>query len=98
MLRLSQFCFFILGVALMWRQPVAAQESAGDGLFVQGLAPDGLRASVTESWGVLKFTVENTTRSGREARVLVFYSEQPDVQYGRHLWVPAEASLSVWLP
>ena len=67
-------------------------------LFLQGIVPGGVRTSATESWGTFTFTVTNPNPVGRAARILVFYPERPDVQFGRDVSVPAESSLSAWLP
>jgi hypothetical protein len=59
--------------------------------------PGGARASVTEKWGALNFSVTNSTGAARDARVMVFYPERPEEQYGRDIWVPSHATLSSWL-
>lgn len=76
----------------------AAQERPEPALAVGDLLGGGARATVTESWGKLDFTVSNQSASERRARVLAFYANQPDVQYGRDLWVPAHAAIHSWLP
>lgn len=43
------------------------------------------------------FNVTNFSDQDRQARVLVFFSDRPDVQYGRDVWVPAHSSVSSWL-
>src|SRR5438552_2879742 len=50
-------------------------------LRLQGGMPGGLRTSVTESWGTLRFTVINENAGPREARVLVLYSGHEDMQF-----------------
>ncbi|WP_020469584.1 hypothetical protein [Zavarzinella formosa] len=74
-----------------------AQEPKDQPLILQGLTPTGGRASVTESCGTLQFTVVNPNVTGRDARVVVFYPEKPDVQYARDVWIPGRASVSTWL-
>jgi hypothetical protein len=64
---------------------------------LEGLTPGGGRTTVTEAWGTLQFGVTNFDPSPRDLRVLVFYPEQPDVQYGRDFWVPGESRISGWL-
>jgi hypothetical protein len=59
--------------------------------------PAGVRSSTTESWGSLQFEVTNDSDTDRQARVLAFYNGQPDVQYGRDVWVPARSTLRSWL-
>jgi hypothetical protein len=52
---------------------------------------------VTEGWGTLDFELTNWDNADRQARVLVFYEGQPDVQYGRDVWVPARSTLATWM-
>lgn len=67
-------------------------------LKLDGLLPAGGRATVTESRGVLRFTLANPNPEPREARVLVYYVARPDVQYGRDVWVPGKAQVTAWVP
>jgi hypothetical protein len=66
-------------------------------LRLTGLFPKGVRTTATESWGMFDFELTNLSDTDRQARVLVFYKGQPDVQYGRDVWVPARSTLSSWL-
>ena len=43
------------------------------------------------------FNLTNLSDQDRQARVLVFFPDRPDVQYGRDVWVPAHSSLWSWL-
>ncbi len=43
------------------------------------------------------FSVTNWTNQDRLARVLVFFPDRPDVQYGRDVWVPAHSTQSSWM-
>jgi len=70
----------------------------GEPLQLQGVALGGTRTSVTEAWGTAYVTVANTSATAREARVVLFYQNQPDVQFGRDLWVPAGSAMTAWLP
>lgn len=74
-----------------------AQQPQGAALRLGGLLPGGVRKSATASWGAFDFILENRTDSDRQARVLTFYKDLPDVQYGRDVWVPAQATLSTWM-
>jgi hypothetical protein len=65
---------------------------------VSGFVPGGFRTSVTEGWTKLDFDLINPTDKDRWARVLAFYENQQDRQYGRELWVPAHATIASWLP
>jgi hypothetical protein len=59
--------------------------------------PGGGRTKATESWGTFDFSLTNYSAADRLARVLVFYEGQEGVQYGRDVWVPANATLASWL-
>jgi hypothetical protein len=63
------------------------------GIRLLGLVPAGPRASVTEAWGTLRFELTNPAEADRDLRVCVFYPEQPGVQYGRDMRVPAKATV-----
>lgn len=86
----------LVGWCLLTAPPARAQPDPAPRLV--GLTPAGPRASVTEAWGALRFEVTNFAPADRDLRVLVFYPEQPGVQYGRDLWVPGQATASAWLP
>ncbi|HEY7312319.1 MAG TPA: hypothetical protein VH643_23345 [Gemmataceae bacterium] len=66
-------------------------------LRLGGFNPGGVRTSVTTRWATLNFEVSNFTDIDRKARVLVFYKDQPQVHYGRDIWVPARSSLRSWM-
>jgi hypothetical protein len=87
-----------LAVAVALSPAARSQESDGAPLRLRGFEAAGLRRTVTESWGTFRFIVANPAAADRDARVLVFYPERPDVQFGRDVWVPAGASLSAWVP
>lgn len=78
--------------------PAAALGQDGEPLRLQGVGPAGTRASVTESFATYKFLVHNVGPTPREARVVVYYPEQEDVQYARDVWVPAMSALTSWVP
>jgi hypothetical protein len=58
--------------------------------------PGGVRTTGTEAWGAFDFELSNRTDRDRLARVLVFFAQRPDAQYGRDLWVPARSTLRSW--
>lgn len=66
-------------------------------LRLAGVVPGSVRTSATESWGMYDFNLTNLSDRDRQARLLVFFPDRPDVQYGRDVWVPAHSSLSSWL-
>jgi hypothetical protein len=74
-----------------------AQDADPDPFRLDGLVPSGTRASVTESWGTLRVDLTNFAPEGRDARVVAFYPERPDIQYARDVFVPGRSSVSSWL-
>ena len=66
-------------------------------LRLEGVLPVGPRASVTESGGTLQFELSNLSDTAREARLVVFYAERSDEQFGRDVWVPPRSTVSSWL-
>jgi len=85
----------ILGLAFLHASAARADD---DSLKLQSVALSGARTSVTEDWGIVSFTIENPSATTRLARVLVFYPNAPDVQYGRDVWVPARSTMTAWMP
>jgi hypothetical protein len=57
----------------------------------------GVHHSLTEKWGTLELTLVNPNATDREARLLVFYSSQPRIQYGRDVWLPGNSILTTWM-
>lgn len=81
-------------LAALLAVPAAGQDR---GFRLEGLVPGGGRTSVTEAWGTLRFTATNLDPKPHDLRVLVFYPEHPDVQFGRDVWVPANSQLTSWV-
>src|SRR5260370_25380658 len=77
--------------------PVWAEGEEIRPLRLDGITLNGLHSYLTESWVTLELTVVNPNPMGREGRVVGFYALQPDVQYGRDLWIPPRSSLSTWM-
>jgi hypothetical protein len=74
-----------------------AQDPEPEYLVLDRVVPGGVRTSATESWGRYDFELTNRSDTDRRARVLAFFGNQPDVQYGRDVWVPAQSTLSTWI-
>ena len=89
--------FACLAFSLIGVEITSAQDSLPPPLRLDGVQPGGVRRNATESWGSFDFHVTNTTEIDRHARVVLFYDGQPDVQYGRELWIPANSTISSWL-
>ncbi len=89
----SLFALLLASAAM----PCAAQERQGPTLRLGGVLPGGVRTSATTNWGAYDFNVANLTAKDRQARVLLQFVDQPHVQYGREVWVPAHSTLSTWM-
>jgi hypothetical protein len=81
----------------LFSTPGTAQQPEAPPLRISGVFPGGVRSYITEGWGTFDFTVTNLADFDREARVLVSLGGQPDVQYGRDVWVPAHSTRASWL-
>jgi hypothetical protein len=89
-----------LAVLLALASPAALRgQDAGEvPLRLHGLIPGGARATVTDkSTATFRFILDNLNPTPREARVVVFYPERPEVQYARDVYVPAMSSITSWL-
>jgi hypothetical protein len=96
--RLVKRCLYaVLTLGLLACPAARAQDRAAPTLQLERLAPGGVRTTVTERWGTFDIRLTNPTDVDRSARVLLSYEGEPDVQYGRDVWVPARSSLATWL-
>lgn len=84
-------------MALLPCPAAPAQERAVAPLRLGGVVPGSLRTSATESWGLYDFNLTNLSDEDQSARVLAFFPQRPDVQYGRDVWIPAHSALSSWM-
>jgi hypothetical protein len=86
-----------LGLGLLSPTTVSAQDGEAQPLRLISLSVSGVHSSLTESWGTLELALKNPNASARDGRLLVFFSDQPDVQYGRDVWIPARSTVSTWM-
>jgi hypothetical protein len=74
----------------------AAYAQDSEPLRLVAVSAGGVRATATESWGVVRVELANRGAEGRDARVAVYYAEQKDVQFSRDVFVPARSSVITW--
>jgi hypothetical protein len=86
-----------LGAIALLCAAASGQDRQPPAFRLGGIMPGGLRETATESWGTFDFSLTNYTDTDRQARVLMSYVGQPDVQYGRDVWMPARSSVKSWL-
>jgi hypothetical protein len=87
----------LASLAILASAAIAAPAQEGP-LRLEGLVPQGGSNTVTEGWSTLEFTIENRSDTARDVRVIAFYRDRRDVQFGRDYWVPARSRISTWLP
>src|SRR5438128_8600152 len=90
------YILLVLSLGLLSSQPMAAQESVRP-LRLEAITVTGLHSVLTESWVTLEVTLANPNEMGRDARVAVFYTNHPDLQYVRDVWIPPQSSLMTWM-
>lgn len=98
--RMGHYEFWILAVlgALLPIQAAWAQGPPLRAVEVTGIEPGPARHSLSDQWGTLQLRLSNGGTEDRNVRVVVFYSDRPDIQYGRDVWMPAKSAVSTWLP
>jgi hypothetical protein len=82
-------------MAVLCCPSATAQQQAA--LRLDRVTPGGVRRSATTSWQAFDVEVSNLSDTDRKVRVLAFYEDLPQVQYGRDTWVPAGATLRTWM-
>ena len=97
-LRRGRFLVAALLVGLLYAAntatPCAAQNRAW---FTRSAAPAGINTFYPGKWGVIAFDVLNTSEEPVEM-LAAMYFDDPNVQYGRQLWVPPRAKRRSWHP
>jgi len=71
---------------------------AEDDVRLQGLLPGGARTTLTDAWGVLGTELVNPGPTDREVRVMILFPDQPAVQFGRDVRIPARSTMKTWVP
>src|SRR5438874_9477723 len=89
--------FLTLILVLLSNRPARAQEDSIRPLRLDGIALNGAHSALTESWLTVEVTVANPNSTGRDARVVLFHADQPDVHYARDVWIPPRSSLMTWM-
>jgi hypothetical protein len=89
---LALCCSLVVGFGV-----ASAQEQTPPLRVSVAIDTGGVRTSATDRWTTFNAIFTNTTDQDRQGRVLVFYANRRDIQYGRKVWVPAHSTLSTWL-
>ena len=90
-----------LGVGLwlaLGRCPSASAQPAEPApLRLSGVLPGGVSMVATDRWQTYDFALANPTDTDRIGRLVVFFPDRRDLQYGRDVWVPARSTMATWL-
>ncbi len=81
---------------LLAGSPALAQ-APRESLRLSGLAPGGAGLAATSSWQSFDVNITNFTDMDRQARVFLFFEDDPGAHYGRDFWMPAATTLSSWM-
>ncbi len=97
--RTKRMASLLAALALLFAmgQPLLAQK-ADPQPRLRSLTPDGARSYLSQRPGTLRFGVSNPLPNDLDARVVTFYEDAPDTQYGRDVWLPSKATLWSWFP
>lgn len=60
--------------------------------------PGGLYAYVGDRWGVLHVNVTNRNDKPLELFSATYFDDEPTLQFGRKIWLPARSRLQTWHP
>ncbi len=62
------------------------------------VSPFGVDAYVPNKWGSLNVQLVNPTSEPLELFSTTYFEEEPTLQFGRRVWVPARSRIEVWHP
>ncbi|CAN5204626.1 hypothetical protein BH10PLA2_BH10PLA2_30350 [soil metagenome] len=85
----------VLAVCLVQGVPAWGQ-SSDQPPRLRGMFAAGARSYLSERPGTLDFGIVNRADQGIQTRVVSFYGENMERQYGRDVWVPAKSTLHSW--
>lgn len=58
----------------------------------------GVGAYLPNKWGMLRLSLKNPTPEPIEVLASTFFEDEPTLQYGRRVWIPAMSRLETWHP
>jgi hypothetical protein len=98
--RKARFRYQFLCLLAAWflaGDSVQARDDLNGRLNLARVTLSRIRSYLTENWAKVDFTVVNTAKEPRLARVAFFFISRPDVQYARDVWVPGQSSNTSWV-
>ena len=67
-------------------------------IAVHAGGPAGVRRYCPRQWGIVAAESSNPTDRPQESLALVYFTDDPTLQYARRLWVPPHAFRRSWMP
>jgi len=74
------------------------QQADDQPLKLKSVVVGPVRGTLTDRWTTLEAYIMNPNPTARDARLMVFYADRPDAQYGRDIWIPANSTVTTWVP
>jgi len=68
------------------------------GYSIAMVSPYGVDAYVPNKWGSLNVQLVNPTREPLELLSTTYFEEEPTLQFGRRVWIPARSRMETWHP
>lgn len=65
---------------------------------VQFASESGASAYIPEKWGTLRINLMNARQTPRELLCSTYFDQDASLQYGRHVWMPAQSVLRIEHP
>ena len=88
----------VAGVLAFGASVCKAEAADEIGLRHSSGVTSGIRRYVPGKWTVVATNVSNFTDQPVEVLVTSHFGDDPNLQYARHVWVPAKAQRSTWYP
>ena len=60
------------------------------------VSPAGTYVYVAGKWGIVRINVTNPTSEPVEVLAASYFEDEPTLQYGRRIWIPANSRLQTW--
>jgi len=77
-----------------WNRPLPAESR----LFCSPFMRLGVVNTSKNRWGIVGVRVQNPTDQPLDLLSVMYFSDNPNLQYSRRLWVPSRAARDAWFP
>lgn len=66
--------------------------------WLEHVSPGGTAVYVPNRWGILHLSLKNPTTEPLEVLATTYFEDEPTLQFGRRVWIPAKSQLQTWHP